>query len=154
MEIVKYGSLMHGRWVGAWQVGWCMVGDFQSTTLIRFLGSFSSPRRCILAWMSSSKLQPVVSLKISNLNHVIWTFRTSEKCQKHCTYLKLGCKNVFPNSDQLVASEACLKRHLLTKWSSVKLDIWVLSLQWSCFSSKGGLQPTIWSNMCTLPRFS
>lgn len=78
MKIVKNGSLMHGWWVGAWQVGWCMVGGFQSTTLIRLLASNSSPRRCILAWMSSSKLQPVVSLKISNLNHVIWTFRTPE----------------------------------------------------------------------------
>ena len=86
-------------------------------------------------------IQAIKTRKLSNMEAWTMSFGLLElqKCQKHCTYLKLGWKNVFPNSDQLVASEACLKRHLLTKWSSVKLEIWVLSFKWPSFSPRGGL---------------
>ena len=110
------GGLVHGRWVGVWLVAFSqqLLSDFW-LQIHHLDGAF---------WLgclhqSCSQLSPWKS--------PIWIMSFGllelQKCQKHFTYLKLGWKNVFPNSDQLVASEACLKRHLLTKWSSMKLEI-------------------------------
>ena len=128
MEIVKYGSLMHGWW----------VDGFKSTTLLRLPAHFSCTKRRILAWRSHENCSQLSPWNFA-IGIMLFGLLELQICQKHCTYLKLGWKNVFPNSDQLVASEACLKRHLLTKWSSLKLEIWVLSFKWPSFSPRGGL---------------
>ena len=126
------GGLVHGRWVGVWLVAFSqqLLSDFwlqiHHLDGVFWLGCLHQSCSQLSPWKSPIWIMSFGLLEL-------------QKCQKHCTYLKLGWKNVFPNSDQLVASLSCLKQHLLTKWSSVKLEIWVLSFQWPSFSPRGGL---------------
>ena len=110
------GGLVHGRWVGVWLVA------FSQQLLSDFWPDFHDLDHVFWLWglhESCSQLSPW------NFAIGIMLFRLLKLqiCQKHCTYLKLGWQNVFPNSNWLVASLSCLKRHLLTKWSSVKFEI-------------------------------
>ena len=123
------GGLVHGRWVGVWLVASSqqLLSDFQldfhDLDCAFWLGG--------LMKVVASCLLEILQFESCHLDVQI--------CQKHWTYLMLGWQNVFPNSNQLVASLSCRKRHLLTKWSSVKLEIWVLSFQWPSFSPRGSL---------------
>ena len=92
-----FGGLVHGRWVGVWLVA------FSQQLLSDFWLHFHHLDGAFWLWglhESCSQLFPW------NISIWIMPFGRLELqiCQKHWTYLMLGWQNVFPNSNQLVAS--------------------------------------------------
>ena len=77
-------------------------------------------------------------LEILQWNHTIRTFRTPDMLKTlHLPQVRLAerVSKFKPTCSFIIMP----KMTSITKWSSVKLEIWVLSFQWLSFSPRGGL---------------